>query len=116
MKNISEEYFKKYQDLSIKDLVNLDNRTLNTLMLEIYQRRSKKIQCYDTLQKYIDNYEFYCPSKMDLRVINKYNEIFIDCLPEKYEAIELSPIVPFGANSSFTNLSQKNILTTIKNS
>ncbi len=116
MKNISEEYFKKYQDLSIKDLVNLDNRTLNTLMLEIYQRRSKKIQCYDTLQKYIDNYEFYCPSKMDLRVINKYNETFIDCLPEKYEAIELSPIVPFGANSSFTNLSQKNILTTIKNS
>ena len=38
MKNISEEYFLKYQDLPIKELINLDNRILNTLMLEIYQQ------------------------------------------------------------------------------
>lgn len=116
MKKVSEKYLDQYQDLSIKDLINLDNRTLNTLMLEIYQQRSEKIKCYEILGKYIDNYEFFCPSEADLRVINKYNETFLKCLPEKYEALELSPIVPFGGNSSFTNLSQKNILTTIKNS
>lgn len=116
MENISEKYLNEYQDLPIKDLVNLDNRTLNTLMLEIYLKRSKKILSYDVLQKYIDNYEFYCPSKSDLRIINEYNKIFLDCLPEKYEALELSPIGPFGGNSSFTNISQKNILTTIRNS
>lgn len=116
MNNICKKYFDKYQNLSIGELVNLDNRILNTLMLEIYQQKSEKINCRDVLEKYISNYEFFCPSKSDLRVINKYNQIFLDCLPEKYEALELSPIVPFGGNSSFTNLSQKNILTSIKNS
>ena len=116
MKNISEKYFDKYKDITLDDLTTLDNRTLNTLMLELYQRRSENIPCYDILEKYNDKYEFYCPSKSDLREINKYNQIFLDCLPEKYEALELSPIVPFGGNSSFTNISQKNILTTIRNS
>ena len=67
MKNISEEYFLKYQDLPIKELINLDNRILNTLMLEIYQKRSKKVKSYEVLDNYIKNYEFFCPSKKDLR-------------------------------------------------
>ena len=61
-------------------------------------------------------YEFFGPSKADLRTINEYNRLFLECLPEKYDAIELSPITPFGGNSSFTNLSQKNILSSIKSS
>ena len=116
MKKISEKYLDKYQNLSIKELINLDNRILNTLFLEIFEQRSKNINSYDVLNKYSNNYEFFCPSQADLRIINEYNQLFLDCLPSKYEAIELSPIVPFGSNSSITNLSQKNILTTTRNS
>lgn len=116
MKKLSEKYLNEYENLTIKDLIELDNRTLNTLMLEIFQKRSEKVLPHEVLDKYKKDNQFYCPSKEDLRVINEYNNVFLSLLPKKYEAIELSPIVPFGSNISFTNLSQKNIATTIKNS
>ena len=94
----------------------MNPRMLNTLLLEIFEKRSKGVTPKEVQEKYADMYEFFGPSKADLRTINEYNRLFLECLPEKYDAIELSPITPFGGNSSFTNLSQKNILSSIKSS
>ena len=116
MKKISEKVLEEFQDKPIQELLTMNNRMMNTLLLEIFEQRRKQVTPEEVLKQYIDRYEFFCPSQRDLRTINEYNQIFLSCLPEKYEAIELSPINPFGGNSAFTNLSQKNILTTIKSS
>ena len=113
---ISEKKYEELKRIPIEELETMNAGLLNTLLLEIFERRSKEITPKEVFEQYRDRYEFFCPSKTDLRTINDYNKIFLDCLPEKYDAIELSPINPFGGNSSFTNLSQKNILTSIKNS
>ena len=113
---ISERKFEELKDRPIEELETMNVGQLNSLLLEIFDRRSKQVTPKEVFEQYRDRYEFFGPSKADLRTINEYNGIFLDCLPEKYDAIELSPINPFGGNSSFTNLSQKNILTSTKNS
>ena len=113
---ISERKYEEQREKPIQELETMNSRDLNTLLLEIFDRRSKRVTPQEVLEQYRDKYEFFGPSKADLRTINEYNGIFLDCLPEKYDAIELSPINPFGGNISFTNLSQKNIASTTKNS
>lgn len=113
---ISEKKYEELKSKNIEELVTMNVGQLNSLLLEIYEKRGKLVTPKEVFEQYRDRYEFFGPSKNDLRVINEYNGLFLACLPEKYDAIELSPITPFGGNSSFTNLSQKNILTSIKNS
>ena len=116
MSKISEKFLEEFQEKPIKELLTMNDRKLNSLFLEIFNIRSKNITPNDVLAKYIDMYEFFGPSKTDLRYINEFNDTFLSCIPDKYDAIELSPITPFGGNTSITSLSQKNILTTTKNS
>ena len=116
MSKISEKVLEELQDKPIKELLTMNDRELNTLMLEIYHQRSQNVDPKNILERYIDTYEFFGPSKSDMRNILDFNKIFLSCLPDKYDAIELSPISPFGANTSITSLSQKNICTTTKNS
>ncbi len=115
-KKISEKSFDEFKNEPIEKLLNMSDRNLNTLLLELFNRRSKNIIPKDVYQKYNDFYEFFGPSKENLRNIIELDNLFLNCLPEKYEAIELSPITPFGANTCITKLSQKNILSTAKNS
>ena len=115
-KKISEKSFDEFKNEPIEKLLNMSDRNLNTLLLELFNRRSKNIIPKDVYQKYNDFYEFFGPSKESLRNIIELDNLFLNCLPEKYEAIELSPITPFGANTCITKLSQKNILSTAKNS
>lgn len=116
MSKISEKLYEEYKDKPISELLTLNDRKLNTLFLELFFQRSKGVIPKDVLEKYIEMYEFFGPSKTDLRYINDFNNTFLEILPSKYEAIELSPISPFGSNTCITNLSQKNILSTTKNS
>lgn len=116
MSKISEIALEELQEKPIKELIKMNDRELNTLLLEIFFRRSQTIDPKDVLDKYIDTYEFFGPSKSDLRNILDFNQTFLSCIPDKYDAIELSPITPFGGNTSITSLSQKNILTTTKTS
>jgi len=116
MTKISEKFFDDFQDKQISEMLTMSDRQLNTLLLELFNKRSKNISPKGVLDRYISMYEFFCPSKTDLRYISDFNRIFFECLPEKYDAIELSPITPFGGNTCITRLSQKNILTTSKTS
>ena len=106
-KKISEKSFDEFKNEPIEKLLNMSDRNLNTLLLELFNRRSKNIIPKDVYQKYNDFYEFFGPSKESLRNIIELDNLFLNCLPEKYEAIELSPITPFGANTCITKLSQK---------
>ena len=116
MTKISEKILEEYKDKPIGDLLTINDRILNTLLLEISDQRSKNIEPKDILEVYKEKYEFFGPSKTDLRHINEFDNLFLKILPDKYDAIELSPIAPFGENTSITSLSQKNILTTMKSS
>ena len=109
MSKISEKVLEELQDKPIKELLEMNDRELNTLLLEIFFRRSQSIDPKEVLEKYMNTYEFFGPSKNDLRNILDFNQTFLSCIPDKYDAIELSPITPFGGNTSITSLSQKNI-------
>ena len=116
MAKISEDLFEKYKEVPIEELLTLNDRIINTLLLEIFSKRSQNVTPKETLEKYIQMYEFFGPSKSSLLDTIDFNKLFLDGLPKKYDTIELSPITPFGGNTCITNLSQKNILSTTKTS
>lgn len=115
--NLGNFYYNKYKDSKVEDLFNkMDNNTIHQLLLELSLEKSKKIEAGQVLKRYIDNYDYFGNSSVSLKSITKFNMLFLNNLPKKYETIELSKIMPLGTNSCISNLSQKMILTTIKNS
>ncbi len=116
-KSLSDIYFDKYKDMNLKEIfVEMDNDTINQILLEIFKERSKSITPNKVLERYIKNSEYFAPSSVPLDKTLKYNLIFLNLLPKHYNSLDLSLINPFGTNSSVTELSQNLMLTTIKNS
>lgn len=110
-------YYDKYKDYTIEQMFNeLDNNAIHQLLLELSVRKSKKIDANQVLKKYMENYEYFGNSSVSLKSVINFTKLFIDSLPKRYDTIELSKIMPLGTNAAITSLSQKNILTTIKNS
>ena len=117
MKNIGSLKFSTIVDDNFKDeLINMDNDSINQILLETFRLRSQRIIASDVLNKYINNSEFFGPSEISLKKINAYNLVFCNSLPETYKDIDVSPINPLGTNSCISNLSQNLMLSTIKNS
>lgn len=110
-------YYNKYKNYTIEQMFNdLDNNTIHQLLLELSVQKSKQIDSNQILKKYMENYEYFGNSSVPLKSIVNFTKMFISSLPKKYDTIELSKIMPLGTNTSITNLSQKTILSTIKNS
>ncbi len=53
-KKISEKSFDEFKNEPIEKLLNMSDRNLNTLLLELFNRRSKNIIPKDVYQKYND--------------------------------------------------------------
>lgn len=106
-------------DLIEEDYNNLTDssaKIFNSTMLNIFSERSKKVSCSNLINNYQKKSNIYQPSKIDPRIYNEISNIFFDSVDKDFECIELSPINPFGLNSSLTFTNQNNVLSCIRNS
>lgn len=97
-------------------LVNEEAKKFNSTMIDIFNLRSKNITPSNLLKNYERKYDLYEPSKIDPRIYNEISNIFFDSVSSNFECIELSPINPFGLNSTLTLTNQNNVLSSIRNS
>lgn len=88
--------------------------SLTPVLVKSFGDRSKGISPHDVFSDYNVKNHFYGPSSLDQRHIHKFSGFFYDVLPENFRAVEISPIAPFGLNSSVTKLSQDLVLTSIR--
>jgi len=116
MRNISNLVAKKmgysnlFNDLSEK----LSASELNTLLLELFRTRAKKITAAELLRQFEKN-RFAAPSEVD--TIN-FKEFEIRCLKlaksKGFTPVTLSPLAPFGTCSAVAFVDQNNVVTALR--
>ncbi|NHJ87779.1 MAG: hypothetical protein FK734_20120 [Asgard group archaeon] len=87
---------------------------VQSLLLSFYQQRAVQRTPNDILSDYKQN-KYTNPSTINPLLFNKWDKIAFQCLPNNFEAIELSPVAPLGSVSRIAPINQDWILTTIRN-
>ena len=87
---------------------------LQSLLIEIYNQRAKNISPQELLEQYKKN-KFVQPSKVNPKDILAFESLAYQLLPNDFRLLELSPVCPLGTTSVLAPISQKMVLTTIRN-
>src|SRR3989442_7520420 len=87
---------------------------LQTLLLEVYGRRSKKREPKLLLEDHVSN-RFTRPSVSSPRRLLEWDRIAFSQLPKVFQPVELSPVCPLGTVSALSPNSQDWIVSTIRN-
>jgi len=87
---------------------------LQSLLLEVYLRRTKVLSPHNVLGQYKKN-RFVQPAHTDPRRVLALDRLAYSLLPPGYETVELSPVCPLGTVSVLSPIDQNNALTTIRN-
>ncbi len=99
---------------TVQAIISLDNSQLQSLLLYIFQQRSQEVDA-SKIVKNSEKQPFIEPSSFDQRVFHDLETIIFSVLPDHFSCMELSPVNPFGLNSGLTKISQKNIMSTGRN-
>lgn len=106
--DLSEENFNK--------LISSSAKVFNSTMLDVFSERASKITGSSIINNYQRKNSIFEPSKIDPRIYNEISNIFFDSVDNDFECIELSPVNPFGLNSSLTLTNQNNVLSCLRSS
>src|ERR1700683_3639260 len=93
-------------------LVGLPSSDLQSLLMHVFQARSRASEVPDTLRN--GERGLLQASKIDARLLNKFYRITFETAPT-FEAIELAPVCSLGLNRVLGGIDQNSILTTIRN-
>jgi hypothetical protein len=107
------------QEAGAADLVDvlaeqLAPTDLQTLLLEVYRRRSTRISPADLLTRYEDN-RFTRSSHLDPVATAAFEHMAWSLLPHGYQGLELSPLCPLGTNSVVATVDQNKVVSTVRN-
>jgi hypothetical protein len=99
----------------LKSLVNdLSLSDLQSLLLEVYKRKTKKLSPKDLLQQYSQN-RFVKPSAIYPLRQMEFEHLACSLLPIDFIIKELSPVAPLGSSSVLAPVDQNNVITAIRN-
>ena len=86
---------------------------LLSLLLDVYRTRAAELKGPELLAQAERN-PLLTPSTVSARRLLQFDRAAFDAAGE-FEALDLSPVCPFGASSALGGVSQNNVLTTIRN-
>lgn len=104
------DYFGILESLANK----LTPTELNSFLVELFHRRARELKPQNVLSNFQSN-RFVKPSSLDPLIVAKFDVIAFEILPKEFQRIELSPLSPFGVCSSMATVSQKKIISSIRN-
>ncbi|NQU86402.1 MAG: hypothetical protein HQ541_11630 [Mariniphaga sp.] len=87
---------------------------LQSLLLKIFELKTKKKSSNDILSEYQSN-RFVKPSDINPVILRNLELKIFSLLPSDFELIELSPLTPIGTASVLTTTHQNNVISTIRN-
>lgn len=108
------------RDSGVPDLLAVLSERINptdlqSLLLEVYRRRTQRLSPAAVLKQYREN-RFVRPAKISSRESAEFDRLAFSLLPEGFEVVELSPVSPLGACSVLATVDQNNVVTTSRNS
>lgn len=106
----------KNTNLNISTLLEgkLKRNDLQSLMLVMYENISKKTTAKNIAEQYKES-RFLKPCDISQRELLQFDNLLYGIVPVEFETLELSPVLPFGTNSTLTKINQKNILSSVRN-
>ena len=115
-KKLLDRILRKAQSPELMEaLVNrLSLSDLQSLMLEVYRERAKKLSPRHLIVQYMQN-RFTQPAKLSPQTSLEFDRLAYSLLPQDFETIELSPVCPLGTNSVVAPMDQNNTIITIRN-
>lgn len=107
------------KELGIPNLLDVLSETtmsrLVPILLSAWKERCEKIKPPQVLNVYEVMSPFFTPSPVGQRDLLKLACECYGVLEGKYTDVQLSPVVPLGTNGSITDISQSNVMSTIRN-
>lgn len=116
VKNMLERIIRVTGVENIVDILSdkLGWSDLQTLLLNVFHRKIRKLQPVTTLTNYTEN-RLTAISEVDPRELLQIDFELFNNLPRQFVPVELSPVGVIGLNSILTSLSSKIVLQTIRN-
>lgn len=107
------------QEAQVPELMEtLENRLsltdLQSLLLEVYRKRTNNLTPRDVFEQYNQN-RFVQPAQVSPKDILEFDSLAYSLLPPDFESVELSPVCPLGTVSVLATVDQNNTLTTVRN-
>ncbi len=87
---------------------------LQSLLLEVYNRRAAALSPADVLRQYREN-RFVKTAGISPAQTMEFDSLAFSLLPQGFQPLELSPVCPLGACSVLGPVDQNNVLSTIRN-
>ena len=95
----------------VRILTDLSSSDLQSLLLAVYQARSRSVRESELLSKSTPLTE---PSTVDARKLNHFDRVAFG-IADQFEAVDLSPVGSFGASFALGGIDQNNVVTAIRN-
>lgn len=89
-------------------------RAQQSLLIEAHAARAQQVSPFDAYRQYKRN-SFTQPSNLDQRVVLEFDAFAAEMIPADMRLIELSPVTAFALNTALAGISQKTVLSTIRN-
>jgi hypothetical protein len=86
---------------------------LSTLLMEVASERASRASASDVLSRYRSD-RFSKPSGVRFEDLRSVEERFIRAVPDGWEWVVLSPLVPFGAHASLGPITQDWVVSTVR--
>jgi hypothetical protein len=107
------------RESGIPDLLEVLSEKINatdlqSLLLEVYRRRTRSVKPAAVLKQYQEN-RFVRPAKISSRDSAEFDRLAFSLLPECFEVVELSPVSPLGSCSVLATVDQNNVVATSRN-
>jgi hypothetical protein len=97
----------------VHELAGISEPDFTTLLLAVVRARAARVSASDVLRKYRAG-RFAKPSPIPLGALRKVEDQFLSALPNGWEAIVTSPVVPFATHAAVANVSQDRVLSTFR--
>jgi hypothetical protein len=113
---ITERILKEVQIPDLLDVLSkkLNQPDLQSLLLEVFRKRTKSLTPAYLLQQY-EQSRFVQPAAVSSKQIVEFDRLAFSVLPASFEILELSPVCPLGTNSIVAPVDQDNAVSTIRN-
>lgn len=91
----------------------LSRSDLQSLLLEVFRRQAARIAPSDVVRQYTAD-RFVAPSGVPAAELLAFDKLAMDLLPEGFEALDLSPVLPLGGHSALAPVHQDRVLSTAR--
>lgn len=109
----AEKHLDESTRHALEKIGELSFSELTSVLMVMYEKKIGELSAADLMNNYCEN-RFSRPSTIDVREAKILELELMENLPESFESIELSPVMPIGASSVLTRIDSKTILQTIR--